>query len=76
MAVEIRLLTVEDYHRMKEAGVFHPEERVELIAGQLIQMAAKGTAHTAALRRTNQFFYSSEPASTDDGANSRSDYPR
>ena len=56
MAVEIRLLTVEDYHRMKEAGVFHPEERVELIAGQLIQMAAKGTAHTAALRRTNQFF--------------------
>lgn len=75
MAVEIRLLTVEDYHRMKEAGVFHPEERVELIAGQLIQMAAKGTAHTAALRRTNQFFYSSEPASTDDGANSRSDYP-
>jgi len=37
---------------MAEAGIFHPEERVELIAGQIITMSAKGTAHTAAVRRT------------------------
>ncbi len=37
---------------MAEAGIFHPEERVELIAGQIIRMSAKGTAHTAAVRRT------------------------
>jgi len=37
---------------MAEAGIFHPEERVELIAGQIIRMSAKGTAHTAAFRRT------------------------
>lgn len=41
MAVEIRLLTVEDYHRMKEAGVFHPEERVELIRGKLSKWQLK-----------------------------------
>ena len=37
---------------MAKAGIFHPEERVELIAGQIIRMSAKGTAHTAAVRRT------------------------
>jgi Uma2 family endonuclease len=47
-----RLWTAEEYHRMAEAGIFHPEERVELIAGQIIRMSAKGTAHTAAVRRT------------------------
>lgn len=47
----LRLWTVEEYHQMAEAGIFHPEERVELIAGQIIRMSAKGTAHTAAVRR-------------------------
>ncbi len=37
---------------MAEAGIFHPEERVELIAGKIIRMSAKGTAYTAAVRRT------------------------
>ncbi len=54
MAVTVRLLTVHDYHRMAEAGIFHPEERVELLAGQLIQMAAKGTAHSVANTRTRR----------------------
>lgn len=37
---------------MAEAGIFHPEERIELLAGKIIRMSAKGTAHTAAVRRT------------------------
>lgn len=48
----LRLWTVEEYHQMAAAGIFHPEERVELIAGKIIRMSAKGTAHTAAVRRT------------------------
>lgn len=48
----VRLWTVEEYHQMTEAGIFHPEERVELISGQIIKMSAKGTAHTSAIRRT------------------------
>ncbi|MBW4563824.1 MAG: Uma2 family endonuclease [Mojavia pulchra JT2-VF2] len=54
MVLGIRLLTVQDYHRMAEAGIFHPEERVELIAGQIIRMAAKGTAHESAITRTER----------------------
>jgi Uma2 family endonuclease len=54
MVLAIRLLTVQDYHRMAEAGIFHPEERVELIAGQIIQMVAKGTAHESAVTRTDR----------------------
>lgn len=56
LALDIRLINVAEYHCMAEAGVFHPEERVELIAGQLVKMAAKGTAHTVTLRRINRLF--------------------
>lgn len=48
----LRLLTVAEYHKMAEAGIFQPEERVELIAGQIIKMIAKGSVHTAAVTRT------------------------
>ncbi|BAY08095.1 Uma2 family endonuclease [Calothrix sp. NIES-2098] len=54
MVLAIRLLTVQDYHRMAEAGIFRPEERVELIAGQIIQMVAKGTAHESAITRIDR----------------------
>jgi Uma2 family endonuclease len=40
-----RALSVADYHRMGEAGVFRPEERVELIEGDLIVMAPIGGPH-------------------------------
>lgn len=46
-----RLRTVKEYHKMAEAGIFHPEERVELIAGQIVKMTAKGTIHAATVRR-------------------------
>jgi Uma2 family endonuclease len=42
--------TVEDYHRMSELGILDSNERTELIAGQIILMAAKGTPHVTALR--------------------------
>lgn len=54
MLSEIRLWSVADYHRMGEAGIFHPEERVELIAGQIVKMSAKGTAHEAAITRVER----------------------
>ncbi|HBL12628.1 MAG TPA: hypothetical protein DD379_14735 [Cyanobacteria bacterium UBA11162] len=54
----LRFWTVLEYHRMAEAGIFHPEERVELIDGQIIKMIAKGTAHTAAVRRTARILHS------------------
>jgi hypothetical protein len=36
---------------MVEAGILAPDERVELIEGQLYRMAAKGTFHSAAITR-------------------------
>ncbi|MEG3956589.1 Uma2 family endonuclease [Microcoleus sp. herbarium2] len=50
--LDIRLLTVQEYHRMAEMGILEADERVELLAGQIVKMAAKGTSHGAALKRT------------------------
>ncbi|MEG5057946.1 Uma2 family endonuclease [Microcoleus sp. A2-C5] len=38
--------TTEEYHRLTEMGFFAEDERVELINGELVKMAAKGTAHS------------------------------
>lgn len=49
----LRLWTVEEYHRMAEAGIFGVDERVELLEGKIIWMVAKGTAHRSAVGRTD-----------------------
>ena len=47
MAQEVvrRRFTVHDYHRMGEAGILHEDDRVELIEGEIVEMAAIGTRH-------------------------------
>ena len=40
-----RRFTVYEYHRMAEAGILHEDDRVELIEGELSEMAAIGTRH-------------------------------
>jgi Uma2 family endonuclease len=37
--------TVDEYHRLAELGFLHEDDHIELIRGELIQMASKGTAH-------------------------------
>ena len=44
-------LTVDDYYRMAETGVLAADARVELIEGELIDMAAIGTRHAATVKR-------------------------
>lgn len=51
VVVKPRLLTVQEYHRMIEAGIFGLDERIELVLGQLISMVAKGSPHSAAVTR-------------------------
>lgn len=39
--------SVDEYERMAEAGIFHEDDPVELIEGEIIQMAAVGNHHIA-----------------------------
>ena len=50
-AIALRQISAQDYHQMAEAGILLPDERVELLEGRIIKMAAKGTAHSAAVSR-------------------------
>ena len=51
-AFTLRKWTVKEYHKLGEIGIFNPEERVELIEGNIIKISAKGTGHACATRRT------------------------
>ncbi|MGH8507327.1 MAG: Uma2 family endonuclease [Gammaproteobacteria bacterium] len=44
-------LTAGDYHRMGEAGIFAEGDRVELIEGEIIEMAPIGSQHAACVAR-------------------------
>ena len=47
-------LTVADYYRMAEVGILAPDARVELIDGEIIDMAPPGSLHAAAVHRLNE----------------------
>lgn len=51
-----RLFTVEEYHRMAEAGILGADERVELIDGEIVQMAPIGPRHAGCVINLNQLF--------------------
>ena len=45
------LITVEAYHKMGEAGIFAPDERVELIEGGVIDIAPIGSEHAGTVNK-------------------------
>ena len=47
----LKRFTLAEYHRLAELGFFGEDDRVELIHGQIVEMAAKGTAHEVCLTR-------------------------
>jgi Uma2 family endonuclease len=49
-------LTVDQYHRMAEAGVLAADARVELIEGEIVDMAPIGSRHASAVKRLNRLF--------------------
>jgi Uma2 family endonuclease len=59
MSVQLlrRRFTVQEYHQMAEAGVLSEDERVELIEGEIVHMAAIGSRHAAAVKRLNHLFF-------------------
>jgi len=58
MAVQVsrRLFTVDEYYQMAQAGILSEDDRVELIEGEIIEMAAIGSRHAACVDRLTQMF--------------------
>jgi Uma2 family endonuclease len=55
MAVEARkrLFTVDDYYRMGEVGIFDPDDRLELLGGEIFVMPPIGVSHASVVDRLN-----------------------
>jgi len=50
-------ITVDDYHRMVEVGLLAEDARVELIEGEIIDMAPIGSRHDAVVSRLHELLY-------------------
>ncbi len=44
------LWTRNEYDRMIEAGILHPELRLELVEGEILTMSLQGSRHITAIR--------------------------
>ncbi len=51
-----RRFTVHEYHRTAEAGILHEDDRVELVEGEIVEIAVIGSRHYAYVNRLNKLF--------------------
>ncbi|MDQ3570631.1 MAG: Uma2 family endonuclease [Actinomycetota bacterium] len=49
--------TVGEYHQMAEGGVFTEDDRVELLEGEIVEMAPIGSRHAACVKRIASLFH-------------------
>jgi Uma2 family endonuclease len=54
--LKVHSFTVDQYHRMGEAGIFHEDDRVELIDGQIVEMSPIGPRHAGCVNRLTDLF--------------------
>lgn len=45
--------TIEEYHKMGEAGIFHEDDRVELVEGEIVEMTPIGARHAETVNTLN-----------------------
>lgn len=55
-AYPTRLFTASEYQTLADIGVLGEDERVELIEGRIVRMAAKNVNHAIATKRANRLF--------------------
>ncbi|MFT5141528.1 MAG: Uma2 family endonuclease [Rhodothermales bacterium] len=53
--------TIEDYLAMGSAGILDPEDRVELVDGQVVAMSPIGNWHSTSVRRLARIFLAQVP---------------
>jgi Uma2 family endonuclease len=52
-------LTVDHYHRMVESGILGPDDRVELVSGEVLDMSPIGSLHAAIVRALSRWMAAS-----------------
>jgi hypothetical protein len=57
MPLALRRFTVDEYQRMGQAGVFHEDDRVELLDGQIVEMTPIGPEHAGCVKQIARLFY-------------------
>ena len=55
-ATDLRRFSVDEYHRMVDAGILREDDRVELIYGVIREMSPKNRPHTVAATRVFRVF--------------------
>ena len=48
--------TTDEYHKMGETGIFHEDDRVELVEGEIVEMTPIGTRHAETVTKLNMIF--------------------
>jgi Uma2 family endonuclease len=61
--LELRRLSVAEYHRMIEAGVFDEDERLELLEGVIVRMSPQKERHARAIQRLTRTLVRTAPES-------------
>jgi len=52
-----RLFTVSEFYQMADAGIFSEDDRVELLAGEIVEMSPIGSRHAASVNRLHRIFH-------------------